>query len=68
MHTPVAMLRERRVSPPRVTLVALGLVPAGAIGAVLSPFGAGWLTGALAGFVLSAAHLWWRGRRPSAIR
>ena len=53
MHTPVPMLGERRVSTARVTL---------------SPFGAGWLTGALAGFVLSAAPLWWRGRRPSAIR
>ena len=137
MHTPVPMLRERRVSPARVTLVALGLVPAGAvagalagalgatlwvaategfahafspgawfvagavggglgavllplagftllrrvplgrvlletilgtalggaIGAVMSPFGGGWFTGALAGFALSVAHLWWRGRR-----
>ena len=138
MHTPVPMLRERRVSPARVTLVALGLVPAGAvagfvagalgvsiwvgtdggprpcvrrwvrgssparwaaglgavllplagftllrrvplgkvlletilgtalggaIGAVMSPFGAGWFTGALAGFALSVAHLWWRSRR-----
>jgi len=136
MHTPVPMLRERRVSPVRVTLVALGLVPAGAlagfvagalgvtvwvaateglahafslgawlvagavggalgavllpvagftllrraplgkvlletvlgtalggaIGAVMSPFGAGWLTGALAGFALSVGHLWWRTR------
>src|SRR6187549_456635 len=137
MHTPIPMLRERRVSPARVTLVALGLVPAGAvagfvagalgvsiwvgltegvahafdpatwlvagsvgaglgavllplagftvlrraplgkvlletilgtalggaIGAVLSPFGAGWFTGALAGFALSVGHLWWRARR-----
>lgn len=137
MHTPVPVLRERRVSPARVTLVALGLVPAGAvagfvagalgvsiwvgvtegvahafspgawlvagaigaglgavllplagftllrraplgkvlletiigtalggaIGAVLSPFGAGWFTGALAGFALSVGHLWWRARR-----
>jgi hypothetical protein len=137
MHTPVPMLRERRVSPARVTLVALGLVPAGAvagfvagalgvsiwvgvtegiahafspgawlvagaigaglgavllplagftllrraplgrvlletilgtalggaIGAVLSPFGEGWFTGALAGFALSVGHLWWRSRR-----
>ena len=137
MHTPVPMLRERRVSPARVTLVALGLVPAGAvagfvagalgvgiwvavtegvahafdpatwlvagsvgaglgavllplagftvlrraplgkvlletilgtalggaIGAVLSPFGVGWFTGALAGFALSVGHLWWRARR-----
>ena len=55
MHTPVPMLRERRVSTGRPALT-------------LSPFGAGWLTGALAGFVLSAAPLWWRGRRPSAIR
>lgn len=137
MRTPVPVLRERRVSPARVTLVALGLVPAGAvagfvagalgvsiwvgvtegvahafspgawlvagaigaglgavllplagftllrraplgkvlletiigtalggaIGAVLSPFGAGWFTGALAGFALSVGHLWWRARR-----
>ena len=137
MHTPVPMLRERRVSPARVTLVALGLVPAGAvagalagalgatlwvgategfaqafspgawfvagavggalgavllplagftllrrvplgkvlletilgtalggaIGGVMSPFGAGWFTGALAGFALSVGHLWWRSRR-----
>ena len=47
MHTPVPMLRERRVSPARVTLVALGLVPAGAV----------------AGFALSVGHLWWRSRR-----
>ena len=39
MHTPVPMLRERRVSPARVTLVALGLVPAGAV--------AGFVAGAL---------------------
>ena len=137
MHTPVPMLRERRVSPARVTLVALGLIPAGAvagfvagalgvtlwvgvtegvahafdlgawfvagvagaalgavllplagftllrraplgkvlletilgtalggaIGAVLSPFGGGWFTGALLGFAASVGHLWWRARR-----
>ncbi len=137
MHTPVPMLRERRVSPARVTLVALGLIPAGAvagfvagalgvtiwvgvteglahalslgawlvagaiggalgavllplagftllrraplgkvlletilgtalggaIGAVMSPFGAGWFTGALVGFAASVGHLWWRARR-----
>jgi hypothetical protein len=137
MHTPIPMLRERRVSPVRVTLVALGLVPAGAVagalagalgaslwvgvmegiapafdpavwfvagsiggalGAVLLPIagftllrraplgrvlaetilgtalggavgalidvnGAGWFTGALVGFALSVAHLWWRERR-----
>ena len=137
MHTPIPMLRERRVSPARVTLVALGLVPAGAVagfvagalgvsiwaglteglahafdfgawfvagaiggalGAVLLPLagftllrraplgkvlletilgtalggaagalidvdGAGWFKGALIGFALSAAHLWWRSRR-----
>ena len=137
MHTPVPMLRERRVSPARVTLVALGLVPVGAvagfvagalgvsiwvgvmegitqafdvaswlvagsvggllgaillplagftvlrraplgkvlletilgtalggaIGALLAPDGAGWLTGALAGFALSVGHLWWTARR-----
>ena len=137
MRTPVPMLRERRVSPARVTLVALGLVPAGAVagfvagalgvsiwvgltegiahafdpatwlvagsvgaglGAVLLPLagfsllrraplgkvlletilgtalggaagalidvdGAGWFKGALIGFALSAAHLWWRSRR-----
>ena len=137
LNTPVPLLRERRVSPARVTMVALGLVPAGAvagfvagalgvsiwvgltegvahafdpatwlvagsvgaglgavllplagftvlrraplgkvlletilgtalggaIGAVLSPFGAGWFTGALAGFALSVGHLWWRARR-----
>jgi hypothetical protein len=39
MHTPVPVLRERRVSPARVTLVALGLVPAGAV--------AGFVAGAL---------------------
>ncbi len=39
MHTPIPMLRERRVSPARVTLVALGLVPAGAV--------AGFVAGAL---------------------
>jgi hypothetical protein len=137
MHTPVPMLHERRVSPLRATLVALGLVPAGAIagavagalgvsiwvavtegithafslgawlvagaiggmlgaallplagftvlrrvplgrllletilgtalggaiGAVMSPVGAGWFNGALAGFALSVAHLWWKARR-----
>jgi hypothetical protein len=136
MRTPVPLLRERRVSPARVTLVALGLVPAGAVagalaaalgvsiwvaategvahafsvgawfvagavggglGAVLLPLagftllrrvplgkvlletilgtalggaigavmsvGAGWFTGALAGFALSVGHLWWRARR-----
>jgi hypothetical protein len=137
MHTPVPMLRERRVSPTRVTLVALGLVPAGAVagfvagalgvslwvgltegiahafdlatwlvagsvggllGAVLLPLagftvlrraplgkvlletilgtalggaagalmdvdGGGWFKGALIGFALSAAHLWWKTRR-----
>ena len=142
MHTPIPMLRERRVSPARVTLVALGLVPVGAvagfvagalgvsiwsglteglplafdvgswlvagavgaalgavllplagftllrraplgrvlletilgtalggaIGGVMSPFGAGWFTGALAGFALSVGHLWWKARRPSGIR
>ena len=142
MNTPIPMFRERRVSPARVTLVALGLVPAGAIagaiagalgaavwigvteglahalslglwlvagavgalcgavllplagftllrrvplgkvlletilgtalggaiGAVVSPYGAGWFTGALAGFALSVGHLWWKARRPSAIR
>jgi hypothetical protein len=39
MHTPVPLLRERRVSPARVTMVALGLVPAGAV--------AGFVAGAL---------------------
>jgi hypothetical protein len=137
MHTPIPMLQERRVSPVRATVVALGLVPAGAlagavagalgvsiwvaltegighafslgawlvagsigglfgaallplagftvlrrvplgrllletilgaafggaIGAVLSPFGAGWFNGALAGFALSVGHLWWKARR-----
>ena len=137
LNTPVPMFRERRVSPARVTMVALGLIPAGAvagfvagalgvsiwvgvteglahafdlgawfvagaiggvlgavllpvagftllrraplgqvlletvlgtalggaIGAVLSPFGGGWFTGALAGFALSVGHLWWRSRR-----
>ena len=41
----------------------LGTALGGAIGAVLSPFGAGWFTGALAGFALSVGHLWWRSRR-----
>ena len=41
----------------------LGTALGGAIGAVLSPFGAGWLSGALAGFALSVAHLWWRTRQ-----
>jgi hypothetical protein len=41
----------------------LGTALGGAIGATLSPFGAGWLAGALVGFALSAAHLWWRARR-----
>lgn len=36
MNTPVPMLRERRVSPARVTLVALGLVPAGAVAGALA--------------------------------
>ena len=39
LNTPVPMLRERRVSPARVTMVALGLIPAGAV--------AGFLAGAL---------------------
>ena len=55
MHTPVPMLREQRVSTARVTLVALGLVPAGAIegalaGAVGALFGAILLP--LAGFTV----------------
>lgn len=41
----------------------LGTALGGAIGAVISPFGAGWFTGALAGFALAAAHLWWKARR-----
>ncbi len=41
----------------------LGTALGGAIGAVMSPFGAGWFTGALAGFALSVGHLWWRSRR-----
>jgi hypothetical protein len=41
----------------------LGTALGGAVGAVLSPFGAGWLSGALAGFALSVAHLWWTTRR-----
>jgi len=39
LNTPVPLLRERRVSPARVTMVALGLVPAGAV--------AGFVAGAL---------------------
>ncbi|MBW8839485.1 MAG: hypothetical protein JF602_06485, partial [Gemmatimonadetes bacterium] len=41
MNTPIPLFRERRVSPARVTLVALGLVPAGAIaGAIAGALGA----------------------------
>ena len=39
LNTPVPMFRERRVSPARVTMVALGLIPAGAV--------AGFVAGAL---------------------
>jgi hypothetical protein len=41
----------------------LGAALGGAIGAVLSPFGGGWITGALVGFAASVGHLWWRARR-----
>ena len=54
----------RRAPLGRVLLeTILGTALGGAIGAVLSPFGAGWFTGALAGFALSVGHLWWRARR-----
>ena len=53
----------RRAPLGRVLLeTILGAAIGGAIGAVTSPLGAGWFTGALAGFALSAAHLWWRTR------
>jgi hypothetical protein len=42
----------------------LGTALGGAIGAITTPAsGAGWFVGALAGFALSAAHLWWKARR-----
>ena len=42
----------------------LGTALGGAIGAMATPSsGAGWFAGALAGFALSVAHLWWVARR-----
>src|SRR5262245_26110753 len=40
----------------------LGTALGGAAGALIED-ASGWLTGALVGFALSAAHLWWRSRR-----
>jgi hypothetical protein len=40
----------------------LGTALGGAIGALGYPVGMGWLGGALAGFALAVAHLWWRAR------
>jgi hypothetical protein len=41
----------------------LGTALGGAIGALVTVTGSGWLTGALIGFAASAAHLWWQARR-----
>jgi|GEM_PF-4717340 len=62
---PIAGLTLLRRAPLGRILVEtiLGTALGGAVGAIMSPFGAGWFVGALAGFALSAAHLWWRARR-----
>jgi hypothetical protein len=41
----------------------LGTALGGALGALGYPVGMGWLGGALAGFAVAAAHLWWKARR-----